>query len=459
MIEPFDPELLEKNYSPRTSQKVGRALGQVAGYWCNDSLWQLLTDSTTQRPGLPNTAGCCFLVLGVRNQNWRQYLLPGLLLPVQWSTNANAHDVRLPEAIHDCANKVLTAMEEHGHPYCLTFVEPEKPWPNLGRLNKQDIEADSCFVSLAAGLESLKQGTQQDPHVLASAVWNDEFVRVGCLEEKLSVALRWEVKTVFLSPDQDQPKQPESWPQKRPFPNFQRLGETLDADPRTGLAPLFATAMLEPDSTDSSACFRYHEKLRDYDTDRGIKYYKDIVSKHVTHACREQLYLTHSVTHSPTHMVTIATGFTQPIIVMAKTFDIKNLLVLYTKVTEKNADALMKSFAEEFDFAPCCRLISHKVGKPDMFSDCASTAVEHTSKFLAGVASNRVMFDIDRGLTIHKLTLIEQVIEPTNILATITYDYTRNRQVVHGSEQIYGWTPEDGMTSTFRSVTAKELLS
>ena len=270
MPKPFDPELLAKDSVPRATRKVARELGQIAGYWCNDSLWQLLNDSTTQRPSLPNTAGCCFPVLGVRNENWTQYLLPGLLLPVQWSTKTNSHDARLPEAIHDCADQVLATMGDHDQPCYLTFAEPEQPWPNLSRLNKQDIEAASCFASLAAGLESLKQGTQQDPQVLASAIWKDEFVRVGCLEEKLSVAQHWPIKTVFLSPDQDQPKRPESWPQESHFPTFEKLGETRHADPRTGLAPLFATAMLEPDLTNGSACTRYHEVLRDYDTKRGL---------------------------------------------------------------------------------------------------------------------------------------------------------------------------------------------
>ena len=119
---------------------------------------------------------------------------------------------------------------------------------------------------------------------------------------------------------------------------------------------------------------------------------------------------------------------------------------------------LLGSFTKEFGFTPSCKKISHKVGKPDMISDCARMILKHTSDFLKSVEPNRVLFDIDRGLTIHKLALTGQVIQPGNILVTITYDFTPNRQVVHGSEQIYGWTLEDGMTARFRNVKADELL-
>ena len=66
-----------------------------------------------------------------------------------------------------------------------------------------------------------------------------------------------------------------------------------------------------------------------------------------------------------------------------------------------------------------------------------------------------MVFDIDRGLTLHKIALLRHVIQPDHLLATLAHDFEGPGKIRHGSEQILLWRADDDWTTPFVAVSDK----
>ena len=447
-LSSLSPQLLSVRLTTNSAIHLDRQLGQLAGFLLNDAAWDTARVGTSDRPQLSQGIGCCWPLIGVRNLHWQRFLLPAFILPLQWLAGPN-HDPRLPEAIHECANNVRqhfnTGASEN---YSIHFVDSAQPWPDLSQFDRNHLEARSCFASLAAGLSSLQQQVPPDPSVLASADWDGQFKSVDLLEQKLKVAAKWKAKSFYVASTQDKVDDPQT---KYPTLKLNRLGESSGAaGPQKALSGYFAESYLEPDTNEWETCHRYHTAVRPLDRDKADNFYDKTLCHLIANRIRLNMRISKSIAQpiKATHFVTIATGQIQPIQTMVAALGIKHLLVLYTKAPDDFSGKASK-------IADQCLKIKGQLNRPKLvpFSydsesenfphDFTAELSQAVATFVKDIPEQNVIFDIDRGTTLHKLALIKNIIRPNNIIATLSHKMLNKYEVDHGTERIFLFTRDE----------------
>lgn len=444
------PTLLQQRRTPISATRLVNELGELAGYWLNDETLAAANLSRIVRPALPREIGCCWPVFGVRDSNFLQFLLPAYVLPLQWQATAT-HDRRLPKAVHDIADQVLSTKELIlTGKFSIHFTRPEKCWPDLSDLGYSDVNASSAFASLAAGLSSLQQATPPNPRVWASAVWDGEFNPVDLLSEKLAAARRWGANIFYVPESQADAHQCEAQDVE-----IRTLKSQAKASPHESLADFFADSYLEPDSDDWETCRRYHAAVRLLNRDKADDFYNRRFFQLIVKRLRHNIWVSPSVPKplNITHLVTIATQQTEPVKTLVATLGVTDLLVLYT-----NGPSDLKKNAEKI-CQECKSVIPNLRAKPASFlynpessdfpRDFMHELKNRVAAFVAGVPANNTAFDIDRGLTLHKVALMQQIVQPVDKLLSLYHEMSDRNLVAHGTERILAFQRDESWELPF----------
>lgn len=434
---PLKPTLFDRPLEAKAVVGIAEQLRLLAGYLLNDQALGF-ADLPSRRPPVPHEIGCCWPMIAVRRPAWRNHLLPAFFLPLQWRRGGE-NDRRLPPALRCCAEQVRRDLEVAAEAYSLGFAWADQPWPDLSRFTAGHIEANSCYPALALGLQSCIDGIAPNPKVWASAAWDDGPRAVDCLAEKVELAKSRGGKTFYMAPLQDTAAVPQD-----PRIEILSLEHSPQGKPRESLAKFFARGYATPDRSDWEACRDYHASIRELNPSLAIRFYDNVLFQHITRRCQQRMRVSPCVRPPvhPTHMVTIASGFRQPIRVIAGALNIRRVLVLYTvgavsmegqaRDTVKELNAMSRSCVAEmkpFRYDPAS----------DAFPvDFVRDLEEQTAIFTDGVDDSQVVFDIDRGLTLHKLALSHRLIRKRHLVATL-YHEELEKKIIHGTERILLW--------------------
>ncbi len=428
-VEPRD---FDKKKSYKTARELRVRLGPLAIFVLNDDTLQLIKESTI-RPKLSSHSGCCWPVLAILKDNWLQYLLDAIVLPLQWR-NAKRHDDLLPKDVIKCADKVKEAFSAPSDIY-LCF-EPAG-MPNLSNFDSESLTAGSCFSALALGLQSFLDKIAPDPKVWSSACWQRNPKKVDHLEKKLGTASLFGATHFFVAPDQECGSTNTSARIKI---------KKLESVPNDGLArksfaKLFSFAYVKPVGGTWEDCRRYHAVLRDYDKDKAKEYYCSDLIKHLTKRLREQLPARGANTALPTHLVTIATRRSEAIALIASTLKIPKALVLYTVGSGDLEAEARKTENEIRKMHPTCDVILEEFRydptSEDFPNDFAIGMIEAIKRFQGDAPNEKMVFDIDRGTTMHKIALLKRVIHDDSFLVTINHEMdSKGVDINHGTEKI-----------------------
>jgi hypothetical protein len=430
--------------------KLVSKLGQLGQYVLNNDVLSLAGKSTKRSP-MPIDVGCNWPILAIQNPSWRQFTLPAIVLPLQWTSQKDGiHDRRLPPGIVRVAREVQAAFGDKYAEFELGFVDQHQRWPDLSQLTESHLTADSCLVSLAMGLHSARVGIPPNNSVWASASWDSQFRKVDCLEEKLSTAQRFGAKYFFTAES-----------------NVAAINATIEAvcngvhilpirpnalgGLMTSLAECFSYSLLEPDSSDWASCQRYHKSIVPLDNRKANEFYDRVLFRHIIELCQKSIRRSPSaVASQPTHLVTIATRATQPVKVIAQSLEVQSVLVLFTDGMECEAESLQAELKKLIPHGSIqTASFSYDTTAPDFptsFRHCLSQPIQ---SFCSDVAPERIVFDIDRGTTLHKIALLKYIIQPQNLLATLLHKQNANNQIDHGEEQILLWYAGDSWQQPF----------
>ncbi len=335
---------LQKLSTPAATDLVLR-LGDLA-HWClrpevlqraaaNDSVPESHRRLWQQLPALPATFGSCWVVFALNQHLPRELLRPSLVLPLRW-VSRQPHSPRLPAELARLAVEVLDLLTTRGQlesgDWGLMLGE------GLEALDLSDLplECRSGWASLAAGLLVAARGGSPDPRIWATGSWDaGEGVRpVESLSEKLDLAVQYGVQFFFVPQVQRE--------EALQLGGRMKIGglRMAERDPVRALADL--TVRLEsppplpdgPDDQDAfDRCSGYY-KWQPRSEPRTTEYYWTHLLPTITHRCRARL-LGHYPDCQPTQMVTIVSGSSELVLLVARSLDVRRCLLLYTP--DKNA--------------------------------------------------------------------------------------------------------------------------
>jgi hypothetical protein len=459
---PIDPRTLDKAATRKTAKELVNELGELAGFLLNSAILTK-ADRDLAPPPLPAGPGACWPVIGVRRDDWLKLLSPAFPLPVRW-TKRQAHDLRLPPDLRVCADSVMEAWElasgtQAVRDYRLGFAESEREWPDLSLFDIQYMTADSCFPALAMGLHSAVTGVAPFSKTWASAKWDRyRFEAIDLLPQKLQAAARWGAESFYVAMGQtlsDLVATPVT---------VKRLKSEAKPDPSASLAPYFTDGLVEPDSESWEDCRRYHDAIRQTDRERAIYFYEQVLCRHIIKRCRIRVVGGQTAMNArPKVMVSIVTHAREPVPVLLGVLDVHRVLLLYTLERSRSNQAMrkrgdsMRVKAKQLrkhilGAVPDCRVqlaaFCYDIRSPDFpydFRDSLRTAI---AAFTKNHEDSEVVFDIDRGTTLHKLALAKFVIRPNHWLTTIYHEMQRGA-VRHGSERVILWRADDGWEQPF----------
>jgi len=460
---PIDPQTLNRPATRKTASELVSELGPLARFVLNSTILTK-ADYDPAPPPLPAGPGACWPVIGVRTEEWLKFLSPAFPLPVRW-TERNAHDPRLPPDLRACAESVREAWgiasgTQAIEKYRLGFADSEKEWPDLSQFDHNYLTADSCFPALAMGLHSAVTGVAPFSKIWASAKWDRyRFEPIDLLPQKLETAARWGAKSFYVAMEQSLGDLSD------PRVEIKRLKSAIKPDPSVSLAPYFTDGLVEPNTESWEDCRRYHEAIRQTDRERAIHFYEQVLCRHVTNRCRTTVLGGQGAEGAnPQVMVSIVTHAREPVPVLLGVLGIRKVLLLYTLehsqrnlATRKRGDSMRakaKLLRQHIRAAvPDCRVQiqafcynTESPAFPNDFRDSLKTAIE---AFTKGHGDSEVVFDIDRGTTLHKLALAKFVIQPNHWLTTL-YHEMHQGAVRHGSERMILWRTGDDWDQAFQ---------
>lgn len=412
--------------------KVRQALGDLAEYWMNDDCrtqaFKIDRQAWTSRKAIPNEIGCCAPLLALpENSPWCVFLSSGLPLPLQWQKAAGRddHDPRLPTDLLKVAESVQREVHPDKGPYALRFPAGNA-WPDLKELDnsKFPFTFGSAFASLAVGLISAEQNLRPDSAVWCSAAFRDgAFRRVERLEQKISPFLNgfWGLRKFFVALENFYEAR-ELQLAGSPVGTLNPTVNNLDL--RQQLAPLLVAAALKPDrKSEFKDKVPYYEFVSEHDREAATAFYNESLVVDVAKNCQKSLPDNITVTH----LVTIATDRPEAVQVVVGCLKPKNVLILYTVGMNDNAAVLEKH----------CRRIAKEMGFEVQCLDSARFGIDRESEHyvaelgaqmkdiiatsLAGIPAEAIAYDIDRGLTVHKVALLEHVVAQNSLLLTIDH--------------------------------------
>lgn len=447
ILMPFDPERFAIKTTSKSAAFLLGSLGPLAGFMLNDESLRMAGDSFG-RPPLPRKIGCCWPLIAVRTKNWTENLLPAFVLPVQWQLSG-AHDPRLPPELLKCADRVATELIAGDSQYSLHFADPDIAWPNLSRFVKGHLEAESCFSSLAIGLQGLCANSIPNDKVWSSAAWDRGFQHVEMLDAKIETAIKWGAEKFFVAATQQQEAQSPD--------QLEILALRADAQLTAvaALADYFAAGWVEPDCKDWVACNKYHAAVRRFNPSVAEEFYNKVLFSHIISRSRYSIRGSASVANpvSATHLVTIATHRSEAIPVIAGVLGVTHVRVLYTTGPSNLASDALNIRDRVKAVIPGCEADTAGFDYDPDSSEYPKNFVQQLRSqievFTNGIPDENIAFDIDRGLTMHKIALIRNVIRPTNLVVSCHHEIFE-KMILHGTEQLMVWRGNDSLDVPFR---------
>jgi len=181
--------------------------------------------------------------------------------------------------------------------------------------------------------------------------------------------------------------------------------------------------------------------LRHHDRDKAKSYYSSDLVKHLTTRLRHQLLARGPKAAWPTHLVTIATRRSEAITLIASTLEIPKVLVLYTVGPDDLTAEARNTKQEIQNMHPACEVIleefQYDPTTKDFPSDFSRGMIEAIGRFQGDTPSEKMVFDIDRGTTMHKIALLTRVIHDQSFLVTIHHEMdSQTGDIKHGTEKI-----------------------
>jgi hypothetical protein len=465
MMLPFKPQQLQTPLSAKTALEVTRALGPLAGYWLNQPAWAAGSSSSAslQRPKLSPNMGNCWALIGVRNPAWRQYLMPAVVIPLNWSDNFSGDDKRLPPAVLNLAERVrkflapeikslLDELEmpvEPDRQWTIGFIDRQQSWPDLSFFDLTQLTAESCFVSLGAGLQSAMTRFASNPHVAASASWNNKLNDVDLLSEKRETAKLFGIKKLFVTATQTI-EQTET----TKLPELERLTWQSDSRLLPALAPFWAESVLAPPTEDAAVSIKFYINLREFNENLARKYYLDVLLPHIVDHCRQNIHLSEKSKglQAADVMISIVSGAIEPIPVIANSLSVKHLLILYSETEQERkarpltgemankADQIKRLFAEKYpECFVNCQPFLYDPRQEQFPTNFVRELKANVNSTLKQYSAGTVIFDIDRGTTLQKISLLQSIVRPTDYLVTMVHQHNRRNKVMPGRERLLVW--------------------
>lgn len=446
---------LELPFSPKSAERVARSFGPLAGYFLNARTLRVTGRSSERHPPLPADPGACWPVIAVAKNSWLNFLEPAFPLPLRWIAGQQVHDQRLPQTLHECAEQVRVALSvylngkdaEEAANYRIWFPDPTEAWPDLSDLA---FPAESAFASLALGYFSLLNKVTPFGATWASVQWDNQLLPVEELAKKVDAALRWQAQSFFVAAKQSLDELSED--QKS---IIKRLS-AKPGSPTVGLSEYFVSGLVEPDANAPEACITYHAAIRELDASKAAGYYATVLAGHIAKKCRENILVGSIGRESlPTTMITIVTHNIEPVSVMIGLLGIRRVLLLYTQNQRQmfdKANELCRQIRELWPDGCCaepagfCFDDTSKEFPTDFFLSLRG----QIESFLEGTEDTDVVFDIDRGTTMHKLALCK-LIRPNHWLTTLTHHW-QNGKIKHGTERLKLWRVRDDWMRPFSAI-------
>ena len=132
---------------------------------------------------------------------------------------------------------------------------------------------------------------------------------------------------------------------------------------------------------------------------------------------------------------------------------VKHLLVLYT-----TGPSDLQSKADEVR-VECKKAVPDLVVKIAGFPynpnseefprDFADSMADHIASFVQGVPESNVAFDIDRGLTLHKVALTQRIIQTENLVVSLYHEIRFKNWVEHGTERLFVFPRNENWSLAF----------
>lgn len=427
-------------------------LGEAARFILNDDAMSLVVTSM-EPPELPRVVGGCWPIFAVRDERWLQFTFPAFVLPLQWLAGG-PDDSRLPPDLLKVADKVRKELGIQPNTFGLAFHQADQPWPDLSLLDRTRLEADSSFAALAIGLISASNNVPTNPDIWVSAVWDSGFTNVDLLPKKLEAAARFGAKKFFVASSQIDEARQLGLPLE-----IRNLGKSINSKLSEALSPCLAECYLEPSADQWEDCRHYHALLRDADIAKASEFYSRVLIDHIAQRCRSTLRVSASARNIPKieSLITIATRNPEPILLMVKTLQVSHVLILHTKGDDGLAEDAKRAQQQIEKNHPGCHVElksfvynTNSSLFPRDFKDSLIEAIETWSGYQTDA---RTVFDIDRGLTMHKLALLESVLQPDHLLVNLSVKILPGNKFDHGTEQMFLWQMRDGFQGPFVQVS------
>ncbi len=406
------------------------------------------------RPG-----GCCPVI--VSGQGEASVLDDGFLLPLHWKTD-RAHDPRLPALLQHTADQVRQMLDAPDASLHLMLPGQAGPAEKVFPDARQGAGFESAFAALACGLRMLQVDQAPDYRTAATGRWDGHLLRVGHLQQKTRAVAEFprgglERRIVnWYVPEGENAAEAD-----RTLEDLQRLGgrlslnvralSALQPDVSRALAPLFASAGLQPDDqADPSVLQAYYQWLQATDPGQAEDYYSHVLYRQI---CRRALADPGPMEPRPTHLVSVVSS--PPLIGLAdQLFRFQRILVLYT-VPE---GIVAPAEPHPLDFAQRAEQVKQLIGggadkcslRPFVYraerighelrTDVAQEMADPIRSFLDGIPPGRVMWDTTSGLRLFSHTLEKRFARPGDWMLYLNHQWSaKTNQRVPLTESVLVW--------------------
>ncbi len=387
-----------------------RRLGRLARWWLRPEVLRLAGDhdpafpelTSPEPPALSGKLGSCWVVF-VRMDPALSLLREAFLLPLRWRQD-EAHAPGLPLELRSLAETVVEQMGAGG----LWGLWPGEEL-DLDRADSSGAMGLACasgWASLSAGLILARKNLRPRSEVWASGVWKaDGLAEADELPAKLELARDWGVSRFFVP----------VWQMSQARQNLATHGivgievdgleATAARKPSEALRTYLSHLSGEPappDPADQSGkqfnvCKEYH-KL--FTRQAGRAFYRSHLLPTIVQRCRQHLRLD----WQPTHLVTVASDSSELILLAGRMLQPQKMLVLHTPEYKQETTQTASELALAEETGAIVLIPGQFPYEGDMERD-GRAMLGHIQPFLAGVAQDRVVFDLTPGTKLMLLTL------------------------------------------------------
>lgn len=421
---------------------LGRALepavklGGLAPLWLRDEVLRLAAEGYpqfrtfwTRPPRLPSTHGACWIILANRDQDHLPLLRPAFLLPLRW-VQGQDHSPQLPPRVAELAVRVVESLarpESVGRSGWGLHLSSEDAIDNLD-LSELDLDCESGWAPLAAGLILAAEGGRPDPHVWATGKWDVQggIGAVGHLDAKLGLARAAGVTDFFVPTSLV--KHAEDWVRLNRADDL-RIGELVSGqrNPRDALREYLAKLDAPPAVSDPFASRKAYY-LRHL---QAKEYYWNCLLPEIIQMRQEQVRAQWP-TWSPSHMVTIVSGSPELVLLGVQAVGAHNCLLLHTA----DNDGLMRQIR---------KLLEEKAVQcmPAQFEDGDGMMVQmqdHVRRFAQATGESvDLTFDMTPGNKLMSLSLARLAPRGSSMLYVRHRFNAELKRAEPGTEKIERW--------------------